>query len=418
MGVLFVHTKDETMLYAKKIEEITFDDVVTFCDEQHRENMHLDYKRELNANIAKTIAAMANTLGGLIIVGVDEDDSKPKLPIEGIDYKEHLVEQVNNLILGNITPPIFPEVQICANSKKEKAFIVIRVPQSALTPHAVRGNTKVYIRTNTSNEPEEIATLDRVSWLTNKRDRSIKLRDSFYERADDRFGVLCEKDGVEPLVADTSFSISPLYPFEALVDYISLKKDIPSKISVHGWGGTFPRCLVRLSELETTQYGAYGFIANKNYGFILYEELNHFGFFYHRVNLAHREKEGEEGKLVQVALLWDILMTLDKLLASALKLYTEMGYWGLLELRVSMNELVGAQFNDLPAPSGYYKLDHISHTPIDNSLEFKRTISLNELREGRKTLVSELLKDISWAIGFSNIRQETIELLIDQNSNM
>ncbi|GAJ01553.1 unnamed protein product, partial [marine sediment metagenome] len=39
------------------------------------------------------------------------------------------------------------------------------------TPHAIRGNTRVYIRTDTSNEPEELATVDKVLWLLDKRER-------------------------------------------------------------------------------------------------------------------------------------------------------------------------------------------------------------------------------------------------------
>src|SRR5271157_5965668 len=100
------------MLYTKTIERITFEDVVNFCAERHRESIHLDYKREIDNSLAKTIAAMANTWGGLILVGVEDDDSRPMLPVEGMYYQERLRERINNIILGNITPPVFPEIQI------------------------------------------------------------------------------------------------------------------------------------------------------------------------------------------------------------------------------------------------------------------------------------------------------------------
>jgi hypothetical protein len=50
------------MLYTKAIEQITFDDVVNFCGERHRESIHLDCKRNIeNNSLARTMAAMANT---------------------------------------------------------------------------------------------------------------------------------------------------------------------------------------------------------------------------------------------------------------------------------------------------------------------------------------------------------------------
>ena len=90
------------MLYTKEIKKITFQDIVDFCKEKHRETIHLDYKQEIDSSLAKTIAAMANTWGGVIVIGVEDEDSKPKLPVKGILYKEHLREQINNIILGNI----------------------------------------------------------------------------------------------------------------------------------------------------------------------------------------------------------------------------------------------------------------------------------------------------------------------------
>lgn len=134
------------MLYTKKIEEISYTDVIDFCNEQIPENLSLDYKLEIDANLVKTISAMANTWGGIIILGVEDNDSKPLLPVRGIPYKEHTREQINNLILGNITPPILPEVQICQSDDGEMMLGVIKIPQSNTAPHAIKNNTKVYIR--------------------------------------------------------------------------------------------------------------------------------------------------------------------------------------------------------------------------------------------------------------------------------
>ena len=73
------------MIYTKQINEIEWNDVESFCDQQISEGAFLDYKLDFPQNLEKTIAAMANTFGGVIIIGIDEsDENKPIVPISGI----------------------------------------------------------------------------------------------------------------------------------------------------------------------------------------------------------------------------------------------------------------------------------------------------------------------------------------------
>lgn len=402
------------MLYTKEIEKIVFQDVVDFCNEEYRETIHLDYKEEVDGSLAKTIAAMANTWGGLIIIGVEDEDSTPKLPVEGIDYKEHLREQVNNIILGNITPPVFPEIKICPDGKNKKAFIIIRVPQSDHSPHAIRGNTRVYVRTDTSNEPEEIATVDRILWLIDRRKKSNELKNDFYEMADKRFKTLSKKQGIVVRHTDAIFGMSPLYPFEILVDYRKLQKEIPEKIKINVFNNTFPLYLINQDRFEPTQNGAYGFLGREDTGYTFYEELNHYGFFYHREDLC-KTRTNEEGREENNSFLWDILRRIDGFLFSALNFYTELGYWGILEFRISLDKLEEVSFRDLPPPSGYVKFDDIVKSPIDGKLEFIKILTLKDLKENGRQILIDLVKEMGWAIGFGHISSESIEKLLNDN---
>ena len=150
-------------IYTSPINEITWDNVQEFCNEKIPENSALDYKKDFPSNLEKTIAAFANSLGGIIIIGVAEDkENKPTLPLEGITFEKGLEERVMNKILTNITPPIFPEIKVCPNKDSAKAYIVIRIPQSNQTPHAINKNTKVYFRTGNVNNPEDLADGDRI----------------------------------------------------------------------------------------------------------------------------------------------------------------------------------------------------------------------------------------------------------------
>ena len=72
------------MLYTKPITEILWDDVEAFCQQRVPEGTYLDYKQDFPKHLQKTIAAMANTLGGVILIGVAEDaEGKPVTPVNG-----------------------------------------------------------------------------------------------------------------------------------------------------------------------------------------------------------------------------------------------------------------------------------------------------------------------------------------------
>jgi hypothetical protein len=59
-------------LFTKPVEEITYEDLETFAHTEPIEGERLDWKEELTPRTAETIAAMANTEGGLILVGAAE----------------------------------------------------------------------------------------------------------------------------------------------------------------------------------------------------------------------------------------------------------------------------------------------------------------------------------------------------------
>lgn len=399
------------MLYTKKIEEIIHKDIVDFCNEQIRENISLDYKEMVDSSIAKTIAAMANTWGGLIIIGAEDEDSKPKLPLKGIELKEHLREQINNIILGNITPPVFPEIQVCSSDDNKTALIVIRVAQSNTTPHAIRGNTKVYIRTDTSNEPEELAAIDRILWLVNRREKSIELKNNFFDKAQSRLQKLTGKK-VPIERADVIMSASPLYPYEAMIDYRKLRNGILEQLKTNGFGQSFP-ANVHYARFEPTQYGSYSLIYEQETGYVSYEEMNHYGFFYHREDMADSKKD-DNGKIQHLCFPISILVDLDLFLQSMEKFYSALGYWGFIEIKIVLNNIGEVSFTDIPAPRGKYKIDRELRTPIDNTLSVTKELSVKDLSEKRRELVISIFTELAWAIGFPWIDEAKIQELFEK----
>src|SRR3989344_4922253 len=106
------------MIYTKPINEISYQDVIDFCSAGHSEGFILEYKKDFPSNneiIAKTVAAFANTYGGLLIVGVNAPSGNPVAPFDGIIFDPALKyeEKIQSIILSHIKEPVFPEVQVC-----------------------------------------------------------------------------------------------------------------------------------------------------------------------------------------------------------------------------------------------------------------------------------------------------------------
>ena len=60
-------------LWYKQLDTIAYADIDAFCTRNIPEGLRLDYKREMPTDLAKLVAAFANTLGGLIILGVEAE---------------------------------------------------------------------------------------------------------------------------------------------------------------------------------------------------------------------------------------------------------------------------------------------------------------------------------------------------------
>ena len=71
------------MIYTTPIDNITWSAVEEFCAQGIAEGTYLDYKVEFPTELARTIAAMANTLGGVVLIGVEESTDGEKGKGEG-----------------------------------------------------------------------------------------------------------------------------------------------------------------------------------------------------------------------------------------------------------------------------------------------------------------------------------------------
>lgn len=388
------------MLYIKAIEEISWQEIVEFCKQGIPEGAYLDYKQDFPKNLQKTISAMANTLGGIILVGIVEDDeNKPVLPLKGIPFQRGLSERVMNIILTNITPPVFPEIQVCLNSNKSRAIVVVRIAQSHQTPHAISNNTQVYLRTGNRNKPEALAVIDQIEWLKNQRQKSLSLRERLYSDADQRFINLYTRNLKQSKEEDSkiqhmisqgrlTLSLCPVYP----KDPFCIPPDLDTimrKIRVRDYYGTshfFP--------LPDTKAGlivqngiVLSLFANSE---AFYTEVNCFGLYFYRQTFRPLNTPQEEKPIIPAG---EMASRIDQFIGSGIKYYEELGYWGTLLFCVHLDNILECALNkDLEER---YRPFILLFSP-DKEVQFTDIILAGSLEKEKHRLTFESIQRIGW----------------------
>lgn len=115
------------------------------------EGFQLEFKRRISSpeKIARTIISLANTKGGNILFGVDDDGK-----IVGVESEKSEVELIEIAAKDYIDPPITPHIDIVPFDGRD--VIVCYIEESDTKPHYYLGenhsvekeNTRVYIRVN------------------------------------------------------------------------------------------------------------------------------------------------------------------------------------------------------------------------------------------------------------------------------
>jgi predicted HTH transcriptional regulator len=112
------------------------------------ESSTVEFKRKISSyeKIAREISAFANTLGGYLIIGVDDDGK-----IVGIDSEKSSFDQIEEICGFYIDPPIEPDIDIVNISNKD--IIVVYINESNKKPHRIHDNgsnseyeSRAYIR--------------------------------------------------------------------------------------------------------------------------------------------------------------------------------------------------------------------------------------------------------------------------------
>jgi predicted HTH transcriptional regulator len=95
-----------TSLFACSAADVTLERVKELVGQDQPESLTLEYKEKYTPGLVKSVAAMANTYGGLILVGVTDHPGPGRLA----GVPEAAVVQVVNACHERLEPPWQPEI--------------------------------------------------------------------------------------------------------------------------------------------------------------------------------------------------------------------------------------------------------------------------------------------------------------------
>lgn len=116
------------------------------------ENETLEFKREVNDSIVKEVIALANTKGGTIIIGHNDDGS-----VYGIENVKKEIDKISNKLHDSIEPNIDFLVTLKITKEDNKDIIILEVLQGTNKPYYIKGkgmtSEGVYVRFGATTQP-------------------------------------------------------------------------------------------------------------------------------------------------------------------------------------------------------------------------------------------------------------------------
>lgn len=161
-------------MLARPFDALTIDDLPEILEHagEARETLFFERKAEITPeSLAKSCAAFANTMGGLVVVGVRDDDDTPI----GIERQAPEAQVwVKDMLRGRLLPlpPFRARWLPLGDDVPDRAVLLVMVAESTTTPHILTRRGAIYVRNPGSSDPVPIADQRRLYSLIERGERS------------------------------------------------------------------------------------------------------------------------------------------------------------------------------------------------------------------------------------------------------
>jgi len=360
-------------------------DICAFCA-RFSENIRVEYKSTFDENVRRTlpkvVSSFANSLGGVIIVGVEAPNGVPQQPVQGFPTPaEELPLTIENICLQNINPPIIPRIQVIPSGVAGRTFAVIEVDESWEAPHAIENSKKVYVRTGNAANPYELANVDLIIELMRRRAEPAAKRLGLIVTARKRADNVLIPD---PRTAYAEINVSPQYPRHALCT----REQCWSFIANSRYRGAhyFPFETVRRVEDGVASYNR-----TQEYG-----QISSDGVLFMRCLLpVHENAYASQHPFIRLS---ELLLPMLRLFHCAEVFYREVGYRGSLTIEISANNvrLKRMVFLRLDSPDRFFgELDEFQcFEDIVSAIE---TTDSEQLTADLAGVIKSLARQMSWS---------------------
>jgi len=403
-------------IFTKSFSSVTFEEVEAYCAEGKVETAELDYKRELpRGGLAKHIAAMSNTLGGIIIIGVEEDKTGRPAKWDGVPNEGKLVDQIYQQA-ANVKP--YPSCYVYRTTEKGgRIFILVQVLEGSAGPYyTVTDPHIVWIRTGNISTPLKPADQDATERIRNRRDKAITARDgneafarqmfqTWLEAAEKERGELLRADPErnqhlsEPLgkdLAGLELMLQPYYPTAELlgVKPAEMQNRLLSFKANHGHAH-FPA--------TESQPAPNGVVSLRNFprsyrAQIYFDQFYVSGLMYHLHDMRSSRGQGQQQPTIYLT---HILMELFEFLEVAQKLYAAFNYHGVLVGSIRLTNAKNLYVEPIVSP-GHLLFPSISdHIAALDQYEWRLDLDTHKLNDSNWLLgsVLNLMEKIYWDLG-------------------
>jgi hypothetical protein len=159
-------------LLPRPFAELTVEDIRTIIAdvaEEERESLFFERKRRVSsASLAKSCAAFANTYGGLLLVGIGDEDDE----LLGIDAIAEPQVWVKDVLRGHVLPlPPFRARSL--SLEEDRALLLVLVEESSSTPHLITRQGAIYVRNPGSSDPVPIQDQRRLLDLEARGEQAL-----------------------------------------------------------------------------------------------------------------------------------------------------------------------------------------------------------------------------------------------------